>query len=171
MVEILTLSRLGGSYASTVFPNTAYTNPSVTVKVTKWTWSFRDVELAIDIPETSASTNPTTVAGGFKRITIEANGEGYLDDDPSGEGNAQTKLEKVWNIAEFGDPSNTFGTYRGSTLFGISAVAGTGQTKLYNVQLVEDAVTSEPAEGISGNVSRPKRVKISFTLRKMRRSL
>lgn len=171
MVELFTISRLGGVYTSTVFPFTGYTNPSVTIKLTKWSWQFKDVELAIDIPETESDQVPKTLAGGFKRITKIINVEGYLDATPTGEGNAQTKLEKLWNIAEYGDPSNTFGVYRGRDLFDIAESANDGELKITSLQMDEDATTSEPAQDISGTSSKPKRIKIRMQLRKMKRDL
>lgn len=171
MVELITLSRLGGTYTSTVFPFSSYNNPSVTVKLAKWMWQFKDVELAIDIPETEADQVPRTLAGGFKRITKTITLEGYLDATPTGEGDVQTKIEKLWNIAEYGDPSNTFAVFRGRNLFNIAASAGAGQLKVTSLQIDEDSAISEPAQNISGNVSEPYRSKVRVQLRKMSRSL
>ena len=171
MVELFTISRLMGSYQSAVFPYPR-NNPSVTLKVTKWTWQFKDVELAIDIPETEAGEEPVTIAGGFKRITKIINVEGYIDATPAGEGPTQEKIEKLWNIAEYGDPSNTFGVYRGDDLFGIAESANAGKLKIVSLSIEESAKVSEPAVVAtpSSTTSEPYRAKFRMQLRMMSRN-
>ena len=167
MVDIFTISRTGGAYTDTVF-NKSKTNPSVLIHVAKWTWTGKDQELAIDIPETTSATQPSTIAGGFKRATRSFRLEGFLSSDTGGD-DTQEKIEKLWNIFEFASPAATYGVYRGSNLFGIVSPTE-GQLKIVSLQIEENAVISKPAQSISGSVSEPYRVKVTMELRMMKRS-
>lgn len=166
MVTMLTISRTGGSYTDSVFG--VQSNPSVVLMVTKWKWLFKDVELAIDLAETTDTDAPETIAGGFKKVTVGVSMEGYLDSIPASD-TPQTKLQKLWNIIEFGNPSKTYAVYRGRNLFGISYPTE-GQLKVTAGELEENARVAEPAIDISGSTSNPYRVKVNLQLRKMKRS-
>jgi len=168
MVDVFTISRLGGAYTSVVFGEK--TDPSVTLKITKWKWTFKDMELAIDIPETTMVSPPKTIAGGFKRITIIIAVEGYIDRDPDTEGDVPSKIAMLWNIAEFGDSSNTFATYRGADLFGITKTLGAGELKITQLEITEDSIISEPAQNIHEPYSMAKRARFTMQLRKMKKS-
>ena len=146
--------------------NVSQTNPEVTIKVIKWTWIGRDIELAIDVPETTSSVQPNTIAGGFKRMTLGASVEGILAADTD---TTQILVEKLWNIFEYGNPAQTYATFRGRALFGITSPTE-GQLKITNLRIEENAVLSEPARNVSGLTSEPNYAKVTMELRKMKRS-
>jgi hypothetical protein len=170
VLDIFKIRRVGGgSYTGTVFA-VAYTDPIVNIAVTSIEWILKDQELAIDIPETTAGNTPKTIAGGFKRQTITLKVEGFLDPDIAGD-SAKVALEKLWNIAEYGDPTKTYGAYRGFNLFNLIPGTDEGQLKVVSLSIMENALISEPATGIISGTSQPQRVKIRLEMRKVQRSL
>uniref|UniRef100_A0A6M3IJ74 Uncharacterized protein n=1 Tax=viral metagenome TaxID=1070528 RepID=A0A6M3IJ74_9ZZZZ len=164
--EILRIERTGGAYTDSVFG--AQTNPSVVIKVVSVNWMYNDRSLSIDIPATEGATQPETIDGGFKLISIGLKITGYLDALPTGD-SVEVKKKKLWNIAEFGRPDNTYIHFRGAYLFGLGTGVP-GQIKILSLDMKEDATVSEPAVYVSSSsptdVTEPKRVYVTMQIKK-----
>jgi hypothetical protein len=162
----------GGSYPSSGtdrFSNGPYGDIGLYIKCTKFKIKGEDKHLSITVPETSYTTKPQEIEGGFKRTNTIVQIEGLLDYYGAGDTTVATKKAYLWNIFEYGDPKYTFINYRGKWIFSGTPSGANGKCKIETLDMDDDATVSEPSSKTDSvtpvPTSAPKRVKVVMTIK------